>query len=65
MPGPSTTHLVLVPSYNPGTKVYETVRDARRFWNPVWVIIDGSTDNTVEGLQQLAAQDPGLFIIRL
>ena len=65
MPGPSTTHLVLVPSYNPGTKVYETVRDARRFWNPVWVIIDGSTDNTVEGLQQLAAQDPGLFIVRL
>lgn len=58
----STTHLVLIPSFNPGPKVYETVRDARRHWNPVWVIVDGSTDGTAIGLQQLAAQDPGLKI---
>ena len=29
---PSPTHLVLIPSYNPGPKVYETVAAARRAW---------------------------------
>ena len=61
----STTHLVLIPSYNPGTKVYETVRSARQFWNPVWVVIDGSTDGTAEGLLALAVQDAGLRVIVL
>ncbi len=61
----STTHLVLIPSYNPGAKVYETVRSARQFWNPVWVVIDGSTDGTAEGLLAIAAQDAGLRVIIL
>lgn len=61
----SRTHLVLIPSYNPGNKVYETVRDARAHWAPVWVVVDGSTDGTAEGLQRLAAQDPQLKVIVL
>lgn len=61
----STTHLVLIPSYNPGPKVYETVRGARRRWNPVWVVVDGSTDDTGAGLQEMAEQDPGLHVIVL
>lgn len=61
----STTHLVLIPSYNPGIKVYETVRAARQYWNPVWVVIDGSTDGSVERLQAMAAEDAGLRIIHL
>ena len=61
----STTHLVLIPSYNPGAKVYETVRAARRCWNPVWVVVDGSTDGTAEGLQAIAAQDSGLRVMVL
>ena len=61
----STTHLVLIPSYNPGTKVYETVREARRYWNPVWVVVDGSTDGTLEGLRDLAAVDEDLRILVL
>ncbi len=65
MPLPSTTHLVLIPSYNPGEKVYETVRAARRQWHPVWVVVDGSTDGTAEGLQALEAHDPGLRVIAL
>jgi len=65
MAGASTTHLVLIPSYNPGRKVYETVRAARRFWTPVWVIVDGSTDGSAEELQHMAASDPGLSIITL
>ena len=36
----SSTHLVLIPSYNPGPKVLETVRAARQYWNPVWVVVD-------------------------
>lgn len=62
---PSSTHLVLIPSYNPGKKVYETVRAARARWNPVWVVVDGSTDGSAERLQRMAAEDPGLRVICL
>jgi glycosyltransferase involved in cell wall biosynthesis len=61
-PTPSSTHLVLIPSYNTGDQVYETVRSARQYWNPVWVVVDGSTDGTAQGLQAMAAQDPGLQV---
>ena len=61
----STTHLVLIPSYNPGDKVYETVRAARAQWQPVWVVVDGSTDGTAAGLEALAAEDAGLRVIVL
>ena len=59
---PSRTHLVLIPSYNTGPKVYETVQTARAQWSPVWVVIDGSTDGTGERLQQMAGADPGLRV---
>ena len=59
------THLVLIPSYNPGAQVIETVRNARARWNPVWVVVDGSTDGTSEQLQSLAASDSGLRVIVL
>ncbi len=61
----STTHLVLIPSFNPGAKVYETVRAAREHWNPVWVVVDGSTDGSAAGLQALARQDDGLRVLIL
>ena len=61
----SSTHLVLIPSYNPGLQVLETVRAARAQWNPVWVVVDGSTDGTAEQLQAMAAQDDGLKVIVL
>jgi len=62
---PSTTHLLLIPSYNTGAAVYDTVRAARAHWNPVWVVTDGSTDGTPEGLLAMAANDPGLQVIAL
>lgn len=62
---PSRTHLVLIPSYNTGPKVLETVRDARAHWNPVWVVVDGSTDGTDRELQRLADADPGLRVLVL
>lgn len=58
----STTHLVVIPSYNTGATVYETVRAARASWTPVWVVVDGSDDGTAEGLRALAASDPGLRV---
>jgi len=64
-PGASRTHLVMIPSYNPGPKVYETVRAARAQWTPVWVVVDGSTDGSAQGLQAMAAQDDGLRVLVL
>lgn len=61
----SSTHLVLIPSYNPGHKVYDTVRDARTQWTPVWVVVDGSTDGTAQGLRAMAEQDSGLHVLVL
>ena len=42
--------------------VYDTVRAARAAWSPVWVVVDGSTDGTAEGLRAMAAADPGLRV---
>src|ERR1700722_1292508 len=61
----STTHLVLIPSYNPGPKVFETVSAARAHWTPVWVVVDGSTDGSAVALSQMAQHDPGLRILML
>ena len=63
MSQPSGTHLVLIPSYNPGKKVFETVRAAREHWTPVWVVVDGSTDGTPATLEEMARKDPGLRVL--
>ncbi len=65
MAEPSSTHLVLIPSYNTGEAVFATVRQARQQWTPVWVVVDGSTDGTGEKLQRMAEDDPGLRVIVL
>jgi len=65
MTSASSTHLVLIPSYNPGAAVYATVQAARRQWTPVWVVVDGSDDGSAEGLAAMAADDPGLRVIAL
>jgi glycosyltransferase involved in cell wall biosynthesis len=61
----SRTHLILIPSYNTGGKVLQTVWDARRIWQPVWVVVDGSTDGTLEALQALAREDPDIRVLAL
>jgi glycosyltransferase involved in cell wall biosynthesis len=61
----SRTHLLLIPSYDTGPQVYATVRAARAQWTPVWVVTDGSTDGTPEGLRAMAAADPGLRLLEL
>ena len=62
---PSTTHLVLIPSYNTGRLLLDTVRAARAQWAPVWVVIDGSTDGSGQALMAATAGDSGLRVIVL
>jgi glycosyltransferase involved in cell wall biosynthesis len=61
----STSHLVLIPSYNSGAALYPTVRAARAQWTPVWVVVDGSNDGSEVELMRMAQQDEGLRIIVL
>ena len=60
---PSHTHLVMIPSYNPGARGVGTVRAARAQWAPVWVIVDGSTDGSGEAFSALARSDPQLRVL--
>jgi glycosyltransferase involved in cell wall biosynthesis len=61
----STTHLVLIPSYNPGARVFETVAAALAQWAPVWVVVDGSNDGTGEALAELAEHNANLRVMFL
>ena len=62
---PPATRLVLIPSYNPGRVVFATVDSALQQWNPVWVVVDGSTDGTAEALQRMAERVPALRVMVL
>ncbi len=57
----SRTHLVLIPSYNTGPRLLETVQAARARWNPVWIVIDGST----EQMLAVARADTGIRVLVL
>lgn len=62
---PSRTHLVLIPSYDTGPRLLDTVRDARDAWTPVWVVVDGSTDGSDHAVAARAAADAGLRVLHL
>jgi glycosyltransferase involved in cell wall biosynthesis len=53
---------VLIPSYNPGSKVFATVRAALDHWAPVWVVVDGSTDHSEHRLAEMAEADANLRV---
>jgi len=59
----SGTHLVLIPSFNTGRKLVETIEAARSAWNPVWVVIDGSSDGSEQATLAMAERDPGLTVM--
>lgn len=60
---PSTTHLVLIPSYNPGPRLMATVASVLGHWSPVWIVDDGSTDESTAAARTLAARDPRVRLI--
>jgi glycosyltransferase involved in cell wall biosynthesis len=64
-PAASSSHLVLIPSYNAGALAVHTVRAARERWNPVWVVVDGSTDGSLQELERLAGTDTGVRVLAL
>jgi glycosyltransferase involved in cell wall biosynthesis len=64
-PAVSITHLVIIPSFNSGRLLASTVAAARTYWAPVWVVIDGSTDNSAAAVETMAQTDPALRILYL
>jgi len=62
----SSSHLLLVPSYNTGALLKVTIEEALQQWLPIWVIIDGSDDGSEALLAPLQAQYPDtLLVIKL
>lgn len=55
--------LVILPSYNSGPLLAPTVRGALEKWPHVWVILDGSTDSSVEDIRRLAAEHNTLRVL--
>ena len=41
------SHLVILPSYNSGHLLRQTILTVLEKWKPVWVVLDGSTDSSV------------------
>jgi glycosyltransferase involved in cell wall biosynthesis len=62
---PSHSHLVLIPSYNPGRRFLDTVVAASKVWQPVWVVVDGSDDGSAEALQAAVRDDPNIRVLVL
>ena len=56
-------HLVLIPSFNTGPILLETVAAARAVFSPIWVVLDGSTDGSAARLA--AAPEAGLRVLSL
>jgi glycosyltransferase involved in cell wall biosynthesis len=61
----SQTHLVIIPSYNSGAKLAETVQQALACWQPVWVVMDGSTDGSAATLARFSATGTNLRVLSL
>lgn len=55
--------LILIPSYNTGPILTETVRAALALGIPVWVVFDGSTDGSPELIRHLETQENPTFRI--
>lgn len=53
---PSATHLVLIPSYNPGPNLRRTLAGALAQWRPVWVVSDGSDDGSDDAVGPAGAR---------
>ncbi len=61
----SRTHLVVIPSYNPGPLGLTTLLEARRRWSPVWVVVDGSDDGSREDFEAAAREQDGIRVLSL
>jgi glycosyltransferase involved in cell wall biosynthesis len=56
--------VVVLPSYNSGTKLLETVAAAVKSWQPVWVVVDGSSDGSDRAVRELAGTTSGIEVLQ-
>jgi glycosyltransferase involved in cell wall biosynthesis len=61
----SSTHLVILPSFNTGPRLREVIAEVLQYWQPVMVVIDGSTDGSERPVLELAKSEPGLSVVVL
>ncbi len=61
----SATHLVILPAYNTGPRLREVVTEVLRHWQPVLVVVDGSTDGSEKPVLELAKTEPALTVLVL
>jgi glycosyltransferase involved in cell wall biosynthesis len=62
---PSSSHIVVIPSYNTGPRLASVVGEVLLYWRPVLLVVDGSTDGSDRPLHELAARDAGLSVVTL
>src|SRR3954470_23584358 len=65
MPTLSPTHLVLLPTYNTGPRLRGVIEEVLRHWQPVLVVVDGSTDGSERPVLELARTEPALNVLVL
>ncbi len=61
----SSTHLIIIPSYNTGSILQKTITEILQYYAPVWVIIDGSNDGSEQVLTPLLKQFPSALKVIL
>ncbi|MBI3885560.1 MAG: glycosyltransferase [Opitutae bacterium] len=61
----SATHLVILPTYNTGPRLPAVVAEVLRHWQPVLVVVDGSTDGSEQPVLALAKGEPRLTVLVL
>jgi len=54
---------VTIPSYNNGPEFEQLVRNVLAVWQPVIVVVDGTTDGSDEPISRLAEKEPGLQVL--
>jgi len=54
---------VVIPSYNSGPRLEQTVREVMAVWRPVIVVVDGSTDGSADSVVRLAQTEEGLHAL--
>lgn len=54
---------VIIPSYNSGLLLEQTVRQVIAHWRPVIVVVDGSTDGSADPVVALARTESGLHVL--
>jgi glycosyltransferase involved in cell wall biosynthesis len=57
--------IILIPSYNPGIKGIETVRNAAKAFTPLLVVSDGSTDGSDADIEAFSKTQTGVTLLRL